>query len=182
MKVNYNMLQSQSRLWWSMWWSILRNAATTKMNDCRNYTCIRKTQTNQSCGSAGGIKFCFFFFSSHGVTWAFGMIPSCRSICLVSWRHPDNLVELPAQKSVRIHQSTGAEMWKSNSRVHNFKILQSPRIAFLRLKNAIQLYLKLCTQELDFHISAPVDCHHTSIACGVNQITQDYEESPTVSQ
>ena len=34
----------------------LRNAATTKMNDCRNYTCIRKTQTNQSCGSAGGIK------------------------------------------------------------------------------------------------------------------------------
>ena len=27
------------------------------MNDCRNYTCIRKTQTNQSCWSAGGIKF-----------------------------------------------------------------------------------------------------------------------------
>ena len=65
------------------------------------------------------------------------------------------------QYGIMIHdrsfQSTGAEMWKSNSRVHNFKILQSPRIAFLRLKNAIQLYLKLCTQELDFHISAPVD-------------------------
>ena len=58
---------------------------------------------------------------------------------------------------VKSGQSTGAEMWKSNSRVHNFKILQSPRIAFLRLKNAIQLYLKLCTQELDLHISAPVD-------------------------
>ena len=50
MKANYNMLQSQSRLWWS-------NAATTKINDCRNYTCIRETQTNQSCGSAWGIKF-----------------------------------------------------------------------------------------------------------------------------
>ena len=50
-KVNYNMFQSQSfRMWWS-------HAATTKMNDCRNYTCIRKTQTNQSCGSAGGIQF-----------------------------------------------------------------------------------------------------------------------------
>ena len=50
-KVNYNMFQSQSfRMWWS-------HAATRKTNDCRNYTCIRKTQTNQSCGSAGGIKF-----------------------------------------------------------------------------------------------------------------------------
>ena len=58
-----------------------------------------------------------------------------------------------------IHQSTGARMWKSNFWVHNFKILQSARIAFLRLKNAIRLYLKLCTQKLDFHISAPVDCH-----------------------
>ena len=34
-----------------------RHAATTKITDCRNYTCIRKTQTNQSCGSAGGMKF-----------------------------------------------------------------------------------------------------------------------------
>ena len=50
-KVNYNMFQSQPfRMWRS-------HAATTKMNDCRNYTCICKTQTNQSCGSAGGIKF-----------------------------------------------------------------------------------------------------------------------------
>ena len=50
-KVNYNIFQSQPfRMWRS-------HAATTKMNDCRNYTCIRKTQTNQSWGSAGGIKF-----------------------------------------------------------------------------------------------------------------------------
>ena len=63
---------------------------------------------------------------------------------------------LREEESHPVTQCTGAEMWKSNSRVHNFKILQSPRIAFLRLKNAIQLYLKLCTRELDFHISAPV--------------------------
>ena len=27
-----------------------RHAAATKNNDGRNYTCVRKTQTNQSCG------------------------------------------------------------------------------------------------------------------------------------
>ena len=43
-KVNYNMFQSQPfRMWRS-------HAAATKNNDGRNYTCIRKTRTNQSCG------------------------------------------------------------------------------------------------------------------------------------
>ena len=52
-KVNYNMFQSQTFRMWR------RHAAATKNNDGRNYTCVRKTQTNQSCGSAGGIKFHF---------------------------------------------------------------------------------------------------------------------------
>ena len=30
-----------------------------------------------------------------------------------------------------VHQSTGAKMWKSNFWVHNFKTLQSPRVAFV---------------------------------------------------
>ena len=43
-KVNYNMFQSQTFRMWR------RHAAATKNNDGRNYICVRKTQTNQSCG------------------------------------------------------------------------------------------------------------------------------------
>ena len=43
-KVNYNMFQSQTFRMWR------RHAAATKNNDGRSYICVRKTQTNQSCG------------------------------------------------------------------------------------------------------------------------------------
>ena len=60
-KVNYNMFQSQPFRMWR------RHAAATKNNDGRNYICVRKTQTNQSCGVSRRHKIYIALYQGHSI-------------------------------------------------------------------------------------------------------------------
>ena len=92
-KVNYNMFQSQTFRMWR------RHAAATKNNDGRNYTCVRKTQTNQSCGVSRRHKIChmftneiifpsscWYYSSKVALTWAKCKSTAALSMCSTNTR------------------------------------------------------------------------------------------------